>query len=648
MAACKYEPVILNSVDPLSGSTVFETRQTAERPGIEGLNEVYSTTSFTRSRRSSPRWQRFHRKWIDWWLPEIISVALSVSLLVGLIVLLLAWDGQELLSWNAHLSINTVVAILSMISKAFLLQPMASCLGQFRWLHFLHRKRPLLDFQMIDEASRGPLGATMAILRLRSLPVAVAAMVMLSALAFEAFAQQAVGLQVTPFTPVLTSLLSTGDAPSSSLQTQLKDAANSALLGSLSAPNHGGDQVTQIALQQFLDESGASMTGIYPASAIAVLPCSNDICASDPYASLGFCSDCQNSTAQLTSNCSGNGSSCTWSLPNDVKLEDNLHNTVYSSMPIVDPYRMGTVDPLQASLLANFSAISKTNATTSIGDSTAGGHTARTCSIFLCAKISQLVNFGGVLYELLLEPNVAPPQSPTSGDTSLVYFPLPNTTSSRTISNKSVNLQNRGSSLIVGWSSILFFQSFLTSMFNGSLSNDFQDLPTQAYFQSVSGYDIWFGLTTLGFYTTDTNPGSRSQDTNPTGPDPFAQWLDQMCQGMESWMQTYFGGNAPDGNVFSDLRTGLTVISVRWPWLIFPITLQFFCVIFLAWTMVQTKRRCLPVWKSSTVATLFHGIDQDAYTDIVAMDKISVVETLAGKRVVTLTKTSKGYRLIEP
>ena len=49
-----------------------------------------------------------------------------------------------------------------------------------------------------------------------------------------------------------------------------------------------------------------------------------------------------------------------------------------------------------------------------------------------------------------------------------------------------------------------------------------------------------------------------------------------------------------------------THVHVRWLWLLYPITLQTLSLVFLAWTMLRQNRSKLAIWKSSSLAALFH------------------------------------------
>jgi hypothetical protein len=54
---------------------------------------------------------------------------------------------------------NTVVAILAATSKSLLMFAVSAGIGQVKWNWFGQRDRRLIDLELLDEASRGPLGS---------------------------------------------------------------------------------------------------------------------------------------------------------------------------------------------------------------------------------------------------------------------------------------------------------------------------------------------------------------------------------------------------------------------------------------------------------------------------------------------------------
>ncbi|KAI1325278.1 hypothetical protein F5Y16DRAFT_401588 [Xylariaceae sp. FL0255] len=92
--------------------------------------------------------------WQWWWWWEIGAVILSI-LSSQLIILLLF----KINDWVFPIRPNSVLSVLTTVTKTTLLAPIASCLSQLKWRHFSLDYRPLDELQVFDDASRGPSGS---------------------------------------------------------------------------------------------------------------------------------------------------------------------------------------------------------------------------------------------------------------------------------------------------------------------------------------------------------------------------------------------------------------------------------------------------------------------------------------------------------
>lgn len=92
------------------------------------------------------------------WLPEFAGILASASCLVAIACLLAACDGKPRFEWHS-VTLNAVVSILSTTSKASLLFAIAELISQWKWIVFAKGRRPLVDLETIDGASRGPYGS---------------------------------------------------------------------------------------------------------------------------------------------------------------------------------------------------------------------------------------------------------------------------------------------------------------------------------------------------------------------------------------------------------------------------------------------------------------------------------------------------------
>ncbi|EAT86306.2 hypothetical protein SNOG_06475 [Parastagonospora nodorum SN15] len=95
---------------------------------------------------------------------------------------------------KAGLTLNAFVSILSRIAGAALLLPVAEALGQLKWIWFIRGdSKKMWDFEMFDNASRGPWGALLLLIHTKGKTIAaLGALVTIFALALDPFFQQVV------------------------------------------------------------------------------------------------------------------------------------------------------------------------------------------------------------------------------------------------------------------------------------------------------------------------------------------------------------------------------------------------------------------------------------------------------------------------
>lgn len=92
------------------------------------------------------------------WIPELLALAGSMLSFAMIIVLLSIFDKRSVFTWNG-LTLNTIVSILSLAMKSSSAFNLAECTAQWKWILFARQSRPLIDFDRIDAATRGPLGS---------------------------------------------------------------------------------------------------------------------------------------------------------------------------------------------------------------------------------------------------------------------------------------------------------------------------------------------------------------------------------------------------------------------------------------------------------------------------------------------------------
>lgn len=94
-----------------------------------------------------------------------MSLALSGICMISILTLLLHFGDKSISAWHSKLEISTILSILATALNTSTILAATSALGQLKWIWFSGMGRKLQDFQLMDDASRGPLGAILLLLR---------------------------------------------------------------------------------------------------------------------------------------------------------------------------------------------------------------------------------------------------------------------------------------------------------------------------------------------------------------------------------------------------------------------------------------------------------------------------------------------------
>jgi hypothetical protein len=131
------------------------------------------------------------------WILEIISWTISAICMGAVIGVLLILKDQRVPKWPLGLTLNAFIAVFSRISSAALLLPTSEALGQLKWSWFQGDSKKMWDFEIFDNASRGPWGSILLLMRTKGRSIAaLGAAVTLFALAMDPFFQQVVDFPV--------------------------------------------------------------------------------------------------------------------------------------------------------------------------------------------------------------------------------------------------------------------------------------------------------------------------------------------------------------------------------------------------------------------------------------------------------------------
>jgi hypothetical protein len=145
-------------------------------------------------------WQGFSRpSWREsliWgWSFELFNMVSSLACMAAIVAILVTTKDRPADEWNFYFSISATLALLGMIAKSTAAIGVGACISQYKWLYFKRAPRKLTDLDLLEEASRGPLGSLILLAKRPMGLASIGAIVTLLALAVEVFVQQMVQLK---------------------------------------------------------------------------------------------------------------------------------------------------------------------------------------------------------------------------------------------------------------------------------------------------------------------------------------------------------------------------------------------------------------------------------------------------------------------
>jgi hypothetical protein len=141
---------------------------------------------------------------------EITAIIFSLACAVAIVVVLSVYNNPTTPKLPRDVTLNALVSVLATGSKGGLLFATSSCLGQLKWIWYTaDQPRSLAHVETFDEASRGPLGAlSLVIFGPRNVLGFLGAILTLLALAYDPFVQQIIDVspevRFSPSTNVIT------------------------------------------------------------------------------------------------------------------------------------------------------------------------------------------------------------------------------------------------------------------------------------------------------------------------------------------------------------------------------------------------------------------------------------------------------------
>lgn len=588
-------------VSPLSTRGHFHEIFSEPRLSLDNPEEALPVSNEPISEKKRPK-RRFD--WVGSWVWEGGGCALSivsVALLVGFLTYV---DGKEYASWERSVSPNTVVSVISTVAKATMLVPVSSCLSQLKWTTY-RNPTPLYHMQVLDQASRGPVGALESLWTVTPGLATAGAALMIFAVAFDPFAQQILSY------PSRRVEIETESSFVQSADQYWPDWARTVpATDFLNRVTRGLEPSMQAAIFNGLAQSNKPLNPICP---------SGD-CEYDNFVTLGVCSQCEDITSQASQNCVPSTDqyrlttqewmaqiplNCTYTSPSGASISPGIW---------IDEAKWLSQDNNSALAIRNpWSALSTSNESATEGDP------ARIVS-FLAAKYE-----GGQTWTS--ENSTSPENKPTLTECSVSlcereYTQRLNGTQQTIEMIKSQDL-HLGKKI----------ESNITNIWLETLiSNDSQPLsPNSNYtIDNTTWQDL--SLTMIGLFNTTLYTGDAQYiETTAPGMNPLlALWsssnltnsITSMADSMTDHIRSSTSATHLPGRTF---RTE-TYIHMRWPWMALPATMVILSTVLLIVVSVANRKYSTLTWKSSVLPLLLGKLQIGSEHELGTLQTVTAVQ----------------------
>ncbi|KAK2694563.1 hypothetical protein QWA68_005785 [Fusarium oxysporum] len=505
------------------------------------------------------------------WGMELLSSFTTLALFAGMIAIFCSMRNKPYSEWPLSISINTTIAILSTACTAAMMHNVSAFIGQLKWLHFKRSLRSVYNVERFDEASRGPLGAILLILRVPWNLATLGAIITILRLGFSPLSQAVVNLE-----PRMV------DAPS-----------NDSTFGYAHAYDRNMTTGAQSEIPPDTQMQSAILKGLYDISSIPVFNCGGACLWRDSYVSLGFKSTCKNVTmsALETKHCikpEGRPGmrfdrNCNFTTPGNITLTTQHVLTDSQTTFRINATRTHLDNP--NNITRSLDDIVRIAVWRSSYDTSfnATDINITECTVGFTAYEYPRAEANGSTFSFGKVAEMDIRKATWSWEDPM--------TQSHLVSNKTSNLPPFKISIIDIKALQAFFESttFQSEFVSGSAKNN--------------------------------NPGlsaALNGDTNLT------HAFDNMALGMTDYLRS-----GPNEKLARGVRRESEIfVFIRWYWLIGPAVLELAALVFAVCTIVCTARKHeVPLWKSSALVLLHcrhdmgSGVIQGEFQDVTELEK---------------------------
>ncbi|KAI1774778.1 hypothetical protein F4818DRAFT_72840 [Hypoxylon cercidicola] len=514
------------------------------------------------------------------WSLEVITILISWAAVGAIMGVLARYNGAALPEWPYYITLNALIALLAAIATATMGISLQNGLSQLKWIRFKESKAPLADMEAFDEASRGTWGALKLLATARGgFLGSFGAVVAVVALALGPFAQQVVTYE------------------SRSVENPHGASINRALNYTGALPG----KTSSTGFVPILPLKSAVYNGLFaengrPGAALA-FQCETGNCTWEPYETLGVCHSCVDLTPFITVYCANDtnareGEGCGWQVPQGARLDSSL-----------DVFSMTSHIPAARGTMAHSTIVKLVFMGTEAHDGLAGEKKpwARQCLLSSCVQTLASTVVNGVLEEKVVDEYVNTTVLDISGDDNGgdrdVYAANPR-------SNSSVPY-------VLGIEAMLAMRGWFASVFaTGSAIRNAAGFNRTVTDDDDSSSAVVVNLT-VGIASGETFFDSDIVTAFYWNYYEYPDGLDMLMRDTATSMTVAFRSFMGVEAVRGHATSVESYVRVHWGFAVLPILTVTGAALFLAAAVYRTKRSRTEPWKSSALATLLHGLDED-------------------------------------
>ncbi|KAI0385228.1 hypothetical protein F5Y04DRAFT_208321 [Hypomontagnella monticulosa] len=551
--------------------------------------------------RVESAWERVKRFWHYGWVVEIFGIALAIISLMSIFIALQCYKGQEAKAWPLFITLNSFIAVFTVLLKAGIAVPLSEGISQLKWQWFEQNPRRLVDMHEFDEASRDAWTSLLFIFRIDSMReftvtkglARFAAFVMVLAFAADPFSQQ---------------IIEYVDCPQVSTDVQVAIARTNNYVaqgGHVGAGESDIDSPMAVAIITGLVDPPPN-----PATLVNV-DCVSGNCTFPRFQTIGVCHTCQDISRDVQ-NMTGKPGSSPPPIKNYTLLDADGDVQTWIGMGTV----FSTSAPVRLESMSHLMELKILSAP----DRWAGPPAAFACQMYPCVRTYDAGITNTVRKETVLE-------SERMGQNQL-YFPDQERSLFKLASSSALHdgvsapcerSDSPGEGLVkVALANIDAAPDTIAS------NNDKVD---SAYYPASC---VW----TFGFSSADVIKRQLASELDDahmqmtggvtTGPIVAKNiWrngtadlgsVDTFVRNLTDVMTATIRNRGMDGSAEyapGEVLVNSTCVGVRWAWFSYPVILVFFALVFFGLLVLHTPAGSAPrLWKSSSLALLFSNVDE--------------------------------------